>query len=238
MILVFVATGAALAGSLGLTVSRDSALYLDGRPVAAGRDGLPTWTEVSADGPHVVESRTLDGRTMLNSLSVVVPEEIELVVDARGRDLAITSIRSTAPPRGPVGLAVSVGPANTTITGTTSRTTTTVLAVPAVVTPAPPPPSIAPPPPVATVAVDVEFLRTDTEWADLYVDGQKVAEFRVSESKKLVKLTPGLHKVEIRAFMSDSPYVSGHLTVAGPGMKVGFSEKGVEVYNIPQAWGP
>lgn len=85
----------------------------------------------------------------------------------------------------------------------------------------------------------VRLLRQDDAWANVFVDGQLVAEFRVGDQEKVVPLLPGPHTVEIRDFMNKVSWARGVLTVrAGDGaLHVGFGEaRRVEVYNDPEAW--
>lgn len=251
--MILLLSAAAFAGSLGLTASRDVNVFLDGRAVNASRTAVPAWLEVEGGGSHVLEARSLDGRTTFAALPLVVPDGIELAVGVKPQGFEILAIRSLAPmpPPGPMSasLSVTAGPDGASVrgpgisvqagvTGVGVATGPANLNNPAVAVNTTPPPPMPPPPPAATGPVDVSFLRTDTEWGDLYIDGKKVAEYRVGGDERMVKLTPGTHKVEWRAFMGDEVYAVGHLMVAGPGMKVGLSEEGVEVYNIPSAWGP
>lgn len=252
--MILLLSAAAFAGSLGLTASRDVNVFLDGRAVNASRTAVPAWVEVDGGAPHVIEARSLDGRTVFGSLPLVVPDGIELAVGVKPQGFEILAVRSLAPPppmAGPVGasLSVTAGPDGASVkgpgisvqagvTGVGVATGPANVNAPGMTVTTSPPPPMPPPPPAATGPVDVSFLRTDTEWGDLYVDGKKVAEYRVGNDERMVKLTPGAHKVEWRAFMGDEVFAVGHLMVAGPGMKVGLSEGGVEVYNIPSAWGP
>ena len=98
------------------------------------------------------------------------------------------------------------------------------------------PPAPAPAP-ISAAPVVVELIPRNTEWSNVWIDGEKVAEFRVGDGKKNVVLIPGPHRVEVRDFMEDETWIIGTLYVTGPGpMKFGFSEAGAEVYTHPEAW--
>ncbi|HNC97825.1 MAG TPA: hypothetical protein PKW90_16975, partial [Myxococcota bacterium] len=100
-----------------------------------------------------------------------------------------------------------------------------------------PPTPLPPPPPPRTAPVNVEFLSTDGEWSNVYIDGEKVAEFRNSR-KLTTTLVPGIHAIEVRDFMENEVWYKGKIHVDGSvdPLKIGIT-KGTkpEVYNDPNA---
>jgi hypothetical protein len=102
--------------------------------------------------------------------------------------------------------------------------------------PIPPmPASMAP----VTAQRSVELLRQDDTWANVFVDGELVAEFRVGDQKQTITLAPGPHRLEVRDFMNGTTWASGTLEVrasADP-LKVGFAKgRRPVVYNDPKAF--
>ncbi len=61
--------------------------------------------------------------------------------------------------------------------------------------------------------VKLVLRSTDGEWADVYVDGKMVSEFR-NESEKVVWISPGVHQVEVRDFMANSAYSRARIDTA------------------------
>lgn len=212
----------ASAGTLGVSAAAPALLYVDGKPVNVAVGDRPVWVELPGTASHIVEARTSSDRP-ITSLDVVVPDGFEVVVEYRDRHFGVTGIAAVAPRAAPPVAAPPV------------RTGPVVVAV---LPPAALPPIATGPAPAALGPVPVEFRSVDGEWADLYVDGEKRAEYRVNSPAVVLSLTPGAHKVEIRDFMGSETWDTGHLMVVGGGtMKVGFGKKsGVEVYTAPQAW--
>lgn len=227
---------AASAGTLGLSAAAPALLYVDGRPVQIAVGETPAWVELAGTGSHIVEARTSSDRP-ITSLELVVPDGFEVVVEYRDRHFALTNLASVAP-RATLN---ALGLPGASVTVSAHGTSVTLGGASVVVGPIPSSPvalPVAAPPPASLAPVPVEFRSIDGEWADLYVDGEKIAEFRVNSPPATVRLTPGAHKVEVRDFMGNETWDAGHLMVVGGGtIKVGFGEKsGVEVYNLPQAW--
>lgn len=208
----------ALAGTLGVSAPSSVQIRVDGEmvPLLAVDQA---WLQVADDRLHVLEAESPGGKP-LGTLELAVPEGFEVEVEWRGRNFAVTRI-APAPARGRPGVGLVGMPSVVIVT-------------------APPGAPPAPEAPVAAAPVTVELIRTDSEWANVYVDGEKVAEFRVGDTRKVLSLVPGPHTVEVRDFMDDDTRVRGVLTVAGPGpMKVGFDSRGqVQTYTAPGAWTP
>ena len=82
----------------------------------------------------------------------------------------------------------------------------------------------------------MEFISTDGEWSNIYVDGELVLEFR-NQGKQSIRLTPGIHHVEIKDFMDREVWASGTLSVgAVDPLKIGFAKKAApQSYNDPAA---
>jgi len=219
----------AFAGSLGLSASSPAVLRVDGETVPLF-DAGPAWLELSPDQLHVIEARTTSDRPIA-TLELMTPDGIEVRVEWRGRSFAVTGITATSPSAvsvhaGAGGVAVDVG-ALVGSRGTQIR-----------LDPGQPLPPVAPPP-VAAGPVVVELLPKGTDWCNVWIDGEKVAEFRVGDTKKLVSLSPGVHTVEVRDFMESDVWLKGQLVVSGPGpVKFGFEEGLGEVYTDPAAWRP
>ncbi len=235
MFLAFVST--ALAGVLGLTTTSSTVLRVDGETVPFV-DGDVAWLELSGDRLHVIEARTSSDRP-LGTIEVKTPDGMEVQVEWRGKSFAVTNIRAaradapvartTAPPAAPNGPGTVV-----LNIGVPGMSTTMSVTDP---TGYPPPPPPATRTVVSTAPVVVELLPMDSEWCNVWIDGERVAEFRNSTGKKSVTLTPGPHKVEVKDFMENETWLSGTLTVTGPGpMKLGFKQGVAEVYNAPGAW--
>lgn len=213
-------TALAFAGTLGVSAPSSVQIRVDGEVVpiiAVDR----AWLQVAGDRVHVIEAESSGGKP-LGTLELAVPEGLEVELEWRGRNFAVTRI-APAPARGRPGVSLPGMPSVVIVTA--------------------PPGSPAPlsaEPAVIAGPVVVELIRTDSEWANVYVDGEKLAEFRVGDTKKVFSLPPGPHVIEVRDFMDDDTRVRGVLTVTGPGpMKVGFDSKGrVETYTSPGAWKP
>ncbi len=105
-----------------------------------------------------------------------------------------------------------------------------------------PPPPAPPPPPAAPQAVQVSFsLKDSFDMSNVYVDGQRVAEFRTGDQSKTITLMSGPHTVEIKSFTEFDTWFKGTLLVTpGDTMKIGYAEdEALEVYNRPSgAWVP
>lgn len=212
----------ASAGVLGVTLTAPGSLRVDGEMIPM-IDAGPAWLELSGNELHVIEARTTSDRPIAK-LEVATPDGYEITVEWRGFNFAVTGVRTARPE--------TIARAHSSSNGTiilqfgTSPAGRGADALPA-------------PLPIATAPVAVEFLPKDTEWANLWVDGEKVAEFRVGATRQVVTLGPGTHKVEVHDFMEDEVLQSGTLIVSGPGpMKVGVGGTGVEVYTDPTAWTP
>jgi hypothetical protein len=215
----------AFAGVLGLSASSPALLRVDGESVPTMGTG-PAWMELAPDRLHVIEARTTSDRP-LATIELATPADIEVQVEWRGRNFAVTGIRAARPESVAAARGAGMG--------------TIILqlgAPPMSAAPAPTPtPTQDPPPPVYTGPVVVELLPKDTEWSNVWIDGEKVAEFRVGDTKKSISLAPGPHRVEVRDFMETDTWVTGTLLVAAPGpMKFGFKEGQAEVYTDPKAW--
>lgn len=205
----------AFAGTLGVTAPSSTVVLVDGEMVpllAADR----AWLQLGGDRLHVVEAQTTAGRP-LGTLELVVPDGLEVEVEWRGRSWAVTRIAPGRAPPPPDRVALPNQPA-------------------AIIVVQAPTAAAAAPAPAAPVVV--ELVRTGTDWMNVYVDGEKVAEFRNTETRKQLTLPPGPHRLEIKDFMEDEVKAVGTLTVTGPGpMKVGFDGKGrVDPYTHPGAW--
>ncbi len=231
---MFLLLSTAFAGALGVSATAPASLYVDGKPLNVAVGEKPAWLELPGSGSHVVAARTSSDKP-ITSLDVVVPDGFEVTVEYRDRHFAVTGI--AADKAQPQAAAIVPG---ATVTVSANGTSVTVggLGV-SVTTPAPSPAPAPPPAPVSTAPVQVQFASTDGEWADLYVDGEKRQEFRVGTAPVVLSLTPGMHKVEIKDFMGSETWASGHLNVSGTTeIKLGFGKtSGVEVYNLPGAWG-
>lgn len=214
------------AGTLGVSTRVDAVMYVDGRPIDARPGSGPAWLELDATGTHLVEARTSSNRPIA-ALSVVTPDGVELVVEYQDRQFAVTSVRATP------GARAQVGPPGTP---------TTIIVD---VNGAPPRPPRLPeeekpaPKPVAARydPVSVELLPLDGQWANVWIDGEKVGEFRVNAPKKVITLAAGRHKVVVQDFMDNEVYASGYLELGAVSpVRIGFDDDGVEVYNDPKAW--
>ena len=195
----------AFAARIEVTVASPVAIAVDGRTLDYADDGFVVAIDGLKAGRHVVEARTMTGRTLAAvTLNVGAPENIVLTY-AHGvlqRDgVATTPPPPPAPPREP-------------------------------------PPQPPPRPPAPPTQCAVEFVSRDGEWANIYVDGEKVADFRANDKKKSVTLTGGVHKVEIKDFMESTTWNTGSLTLGYTcPLKIGFGATGApEVYNDPGAW--
>ncbi len=216
----------ALAGVLGVSTSSPAMIRVDGESLPM-LDGNPAWMELAPDRLHVIEARTTSDRPIAN-LELMTPDGIEVLVEWRGRNFAITEIRAVAPVAGGTGTRMQSGGVTVQIGGMPG------LSVSVSDTGSSPAPAL---PPVSTAPVVVELIPRNTEWSNVWIDGEKVAEFRVGDAKKNVVLTPGPHRVEVRDFMEDETWVIGTIYVTAPGpMKLSFSEEGAEVLNRPEAW--
>lgn len=242
----------ALAGTLGVSASAPALLYVDGQPVPVAQGAAPVWLELAGGGAHVIEARTTSDRP-ITTFDLVVPDGLELQVEYRDRHFALIGARAVQGPAmvvvpgvnvrvGPGGSSVNAGGASVYVGGVGPGGLGPAPSV--LVGPTAPPP-VAPvatgsggAAPTSTVPVPVEFRSVDGEWADVYVDGKKEAEFRVNTGSVMIPLVPGTHKVEIRDFMGKKVWDSGYLEVVpGPTMKLGFGENaGVEVYTHPELW--
>ncbi len=215
----------ALAGVLGVSTSSPAMIRVDGESLPM-LDGNPAWMELAPDRLHVVEARTTSDRPIA-ILELMTPEGIEILVEWRGRNFAVTGIRAVTPQGVPGAPGRGAG-VTVQIAGMPGLS----VAVSGGETPPAPAPT-----PVSTAPVVVELMPRNTEWSNVWIDGEKVAEFRVGDGKKNVVLSPGPHRVEVRDFMEDETWVIGTLYVTGPGpMKFAFAEDGAEVYNHPEAW--
>lgn len=216
---------AAFAGVLGVSTSSPATIRVDGESLPM-LDGTPAWMELAPDRLHVIEARTTSDRPIAN-LEIMTPDGIEVLVEWRGRNFAVTGIRPVGTDRAS-SARVQAGGVVVQIAGMPG------LSVSVDGGAAPPAPAA---PPASMAPVVVELLPRNTEWSNVWIDGEKVAEFRVGDTKKSVTLSPGPHRVEVRDFMEDETWLAGTLYVSGPGpMKFGFAESGAEVFNNPGAW--
>lgn len=107
--------------------------------------------------------------------------------------------------------------------------------------PPPPPPVVVVEPPKPEPVQVVFSLKDSFDMSNVYVDGQRVVEFRTGDTSKTVTLMSGIHTVEIKSFTEFDTWFKGTLVVTpGEPMKVGFAEdEAFEVYNRPAgAWTP
>lgn len=107
--------------------------------------------------------------------------------------------------------------------------------------PPPPPPVVVVEPPKPEPVQVVFSLKDSFDMSNVYVDGQRVVEFRTGDKSKTVTLMSGIHTVEIKSFTEFDTWFKGTLLVTpGEPMKVGFAEdEAFEVYNRPAgAWTP
>ncbi len=199
--MIYAISALALAARIEVTVASPVAIAVDGRTLDYVEDGFVVAVDGLKAGRHVVEARTMSGRT-LAAVTLTVGAQDNLVLSyARG------VLRQDGVPTNP-----------------------------------PPPPAAVPPPPKLPLPANtpcvVEFVSRDGEWANVYVDGEKVADFRANDKKKAVTLAGGAHRVEIRDFMESTTWNTGSLTVGATcPLKIGFGATGMpEVYNDPGAW--
>lgn len=214
------------AGPLGVSTRVDAVLYVDGRPIDARPGAGPAWLELSATTPHLVEARTTSNRPIA-TLSVVTPDEVELEIEYQDRQFAVVGAR-------PLGAASPVGSVRAQVGGFVGGPTIVVdlgvgPAAPATRAPAPTAAKYDP--------VQVELLPLDGQWANVWIDGEKVGEFRVSSPMQTVSLPAGRHKVVVQDFMDREVYASGYLELGAVSpLRLGFDADGVEVYNDAKAW--
>jgi hypothetical protein len=113
----------------------------------------------------------------------------------------------------------------------------TVAPTPVVENPATP---AEPPPPAAPTTAAITFRRTDTTWANVWVDGQIIFEPKNYETEQTVTLKPGAHRVKVEGFMGGDAWSEGTLAVeAGKDLVIGFAEgKPFDVYGDPGSFTP
>ncbi|HND32194.1 MAG TPA: hypothetical protein PLA94_19455 [Myxococcota bacterium] len=209
-------------------------IWVDGRIVESPDVGNQIVAEGLNPGRHLIEARTALGRP-LASTSVSLTDRSS---DANFyyEDGSFSPYDAGRPPTGPgwnssVGVIVPGGGGLVVVTGGSTGN------YPGTSEPPTPPTPLPPPPPPRTAPVNVEFLSTDGEWSNVYIDGEKVAEFRNSR-KLTTTLVPGIHAIEVRDFMENEVWYKGKIHVDGSvdPLKIGIT-KGTkpEVYNDPNA---
>lgn len=224
----------AQAAKVVVLVHNPVVIWVDGKIVESPETGMLVTADGLGAGRHLVEARTALGKP-LAATSVMVPQNGTAQLEYAEK--VFNTLGDTSYSAGAYGTSVSTdGVSVTVVTGVPGGGV--VMGVP--MSPGMPTAPMAPAAPavqVQTGPVEVQFLSTDGEWANVYVDGEKVAEFR-NNTKGTVELTPGMHTVEIRDFMENAVWAKGQLRVGSVDpLKVGFSKKGtVEVYNDPNAW--
>lgn len=107
--------------------------------------------------------------------------------------------------------------------------------------PPPPPPVVVVEPPKPEPVQVVFSLKDSFDMSNVYVDGQRLIEFRTGDKSKTITLMSGMHTVEIKSFTEFDTWFKGTLLVTpGEAMKIGYAEdEALEVYNRPTgAWTP
>jgi hypothetical protein len=207
--------GTAQAAQLTVILQSPVALWVDQAVVESPLTGNRVVVEVPA-GRHVLEARTSLGRPLAN-LIVDVQHATEARVQYKDRVFTVTALQGG-------GAIVGGGWLD----------------------PGPERPASAAPPvadaPVAVVSapVQVQFATLDAAWANVYVDGTVVGEFRNRPQSLTVPVEVGAHRVEIKDFMNTETWVLGVLTVPRGfegSLKLGFAKgRALEVYNAPGVW--
>lgn len=168
--------------------------------------------------------------------SVTAPGMGVQITESAGGDSVSMSVGGM----GGMGMSVSAGASGSTTTTTTTTTTTGMPFFGVVVEESTTTTTVDPgfqdpgfvdggfveAAPACNVPAQVSLVlrSTDGEWADVLVDGKVVAEFR-NQDEKTVTITPGLHTIEVREFMEDSPYARGRLdTGCGARVTLGIAE--------------
>lgn len=222
----------ASAARLAVIVHNPVVIWVDGKIVESPETGITLVVDNLAAGRHLVEARTALGKPLAATSVVLNRDGLAQLeyADKLFQDAATPSYGTSV---------ASDGVSITVVTGAPGGMGTVVIPAQPAYPTTPPTPTAPPVPaaPVRTAPVEVQFLSTDGEWANVYVDGEKVLEFR-NNNKGTVTLTPGLHTVEIRDFMENQTWAKGQVKVGAVApLKIGFSKQGtVEVYNDPGAW--
>ena len=207
--------GTAQAAQLTVTLQSPVALWVDQAVVESPITGNRVVVEVPA-GRHVLEARTSLGRP-LAQLVLDVHHAAEARIQYKDRVFTVTALQGG-------GAIVGGG----------------------LLDPGPERPASAAPPvadapvAVASAPVQVQFSTLDGAWANVYVDGTVIGEFRNRPQSLTVSIDPGAHRVEIKDFMNTETWVLGTLTVPRSfdgTLKLGFGKgRALEVYNAPGAW--
>ena len=206
--------GTAQAAQLTVILQSPVALWVDQAVVESPLTGNRVVVDVPP-GRHVLEARTSLGRPLAN-LVLDVQHATEARVQYKDRVFTVTALQGGGAIVG--GGWLDPGPERPAATPPVAEA--------AVV--------------VASAPVQVQFATLDGTWADVYVDGTVVGEFRNRPQSWVVPLEPGPHRVEIKDFMNTETWALGVLTVPRGfegSLKLGFAKgRALEVYNAPGVW--
>ncbi len=206
--------GTAQAAQLTVILQSPVALWVDQAVVESPLTGNRVVVDVPA-GRHVLEARTSLGRPLAN-LVLDVQHATEARVQYKDRVFTVTALQGGGAIVG--GGWLDPGPERPVAT----------------------PPGVEAPVAVASAPVQVQFATLDGAWANVYVDGTVVGEFRNRPQSLTVPVEVGAHRVEIKDFMNTETWVLGVLTVPRGfegTLKLGFAKgRALEVYNAPGVW--